>query len=586
MKGFVRSTVQVHHRQRITMLLLAALLLLLLGCGPAQTQPPTAPTTATAPAAVVPQPTTAPAPAAVVTQPTAVPAQPQPKRGGSFVFSQWTADPPDLDPFLNVTFRVQQFAGYIYSRLLKFDSGPNIDPNSSTIAGDLAEKWEASKDGLTYTFSLRKNAKFHNKPPVNGRAVTADDVVYSFNRFMQVSPNKTTFFMVKEAKATDANTVVFTLNQVFAPFEIAIASPLLFIMPKEVIEADKDARKNPIGSGPFMYDKYDKGVQMVYKRNPDYFLTGQPYVDEAVSLIIPDTATAVASLRSKQLDSLGVAATDAKSLRSTNPEISIVTYPSTNFFFFYWRLDKPPFNDARVRQAVALALDRDELIKVLFEGEGEYSSFVPPFHSSWHIKPSSADMGPSAKYFKRDVAAAKKLLAEAGYPNGLKVPFISTLNAYGNTFNQSVEVVIKQLKEAGIEATLAPQDYAAYISSTFLGKFDAPNLVWGLQTPYQDPHDYLYNMYHPKGARAHAGVDDPTLTAMIEKQMATLDKAERKKIIDEIQRYIGEKQYYVTGSVGLVYVASQPWLKNAYFSNDYGNVPMLATRVWLDNKPK
>jgi peptide/nickel transport system substrate-binding protein len=585
MKNSVHSTMRVHRGQLIV-LLLSLVLLLLFGCGPAQTSPPVAQPTAPAPAAIVPQPTTASAPAAVVPQPTAVPAQPQPKRGGSFTFVQWTADPPDLDPFLNVTFRVQQFAGYIYSRLLKFDSGPNIDPNSSTVVGDLAEKWEASKDGLTYTFYLRKNAKFHNKPPVNGRAVTADDVVYSFNRFMQVSPNKSTFFMVKEAKATDANTVVFTLNQAFAPFEVTIASPLLWIMPKEVIEADKDARKNPIGSGPFMYDKYDKGVQMIYKRNPDYFITGQPYVDEAVSLIIPDTATQVAALRSKQLDVLGLSATDAKSVRSTNPEIKIVTYPATTVGFLYWKLDKPPFNDPRVRQAFSLALDREETIKIIYEGEGTYNNFVPAFHSSFYIDPRTADNGPGAKYFKRDVAEAKRLLAEAGYPNGIKVPMISTLNAYGNTFNQSVELVIKQLKEAGIEATLAPQDYAAYISTTFLGKFEAPNFVYGLQTPYQDPHDYLFNMYHPKGVRNHSGVDDPTLTAMIEKQMATLDKAERKKIIQDIQRYLGEKQYYAMGTVGLVYNAAQPWVQNAYFSNDYGNVPMLATRVWLDNKPK
>ncbi len=554
---------------------LSALLALIIACAPAPTATPPPPTLAPAPTVAVAAP-----------KPPEATKAPEPKRGGSLIIRQWTADPPDLDPFLNVTFRAQQFATFIYSRLLKFDSGPGIDPNASLVVGDLAEKWDASADGMTYTFSLRQNAKFHNKAPVNGRAVTADDVVYSYDRFTKVSPNKTAFSMVKEVKAKDANTVVFTLTQAFVPFDVLIASPLLFIMPKEVIERDGDARKNPLGSGPFMFGKHEKGVQVVFTRNPDYYITGKPYVDEVVSLIIPEDATAVAGLRAKSIDNNALSAADNKSLRVSNPELSYTGYPNTTFFFFFWKLDKPPFNDARVRQAVSMALDRDELINVIHEGQGTISSFVPPFHSSWHILPTSAEMGAGAKYFKRDIAGAKKLLTEAGYPTGLKVPLIATLNAYGNTFNQSVELVVKQLKDAGIEADFKAQDYTAYISSTFLGRYEAPNFVWGLQTPYQDPHDYLFNMYHPKGTRNHAGVDDPALTAMIEKQVVTQDKKERKKIIDDIQRYLGEKQYYVTGTVGVLNYATQPWVKNGYYTNDYGSIAMYATSAWLDNKPK
>ena len=130
------------------------------------------------------------------------------------------------------------------------------------------------------------------------------------------------------------------------------------------------------------------------------------------------------------------------------------------------------------------------------------------------------------------------------------MPLISSLNAYGNTFNQSIEPSIKQLKDIGIQADFRPQDYAAYIGSTFLGKFDPGTMVWGLETPFQEPHEYLFNMYHPKGVRNHAGVNDPKLTDMVEKQAATLDKGQRKNIIFDIQRYLGEQQYYVIGPVG------------------------------------
>lgn len=546
-------------------------------------------TTAATAGATVPAgaaPTTAPSAASPTTaaaSPAAAAAQAKP--GGTITIRWWTGDPPDLDPYLNVTFRAQEFAGFFYSRLLKYDSGPNIPPNSFIITPDLAEKYDVSKDGLTYTFTLRANAKWQNKAPMNGRPVTADDVVWSFNRFRQVSPNKTNLDIVKDVKATDPRTVVFTLNNAFAPFENTMASPLFWIMPKEVIEADGDARKRVIGSGPFIFDRFDKGVQVVAKRNPDYYFTGTPYVDDVNLLIIPEDATAVAGMRSKTIDINGLSATDSKALKTTNPEIVTTNYPQNLLFFMYWRLDAPPFNDIRVRQAVSLALDRDELINVLFEGVGLPNNALPGGLQSWYLDPRSPEMGPNAKYFKRDVEAAKKLLADAGFAGGLKVPLIASLNAYGNTFNQSVELVIKQLKDAGITADLRPQDYSAYIGTTFLGKFDPGSMVWGLETPYQEPHEYLYNMYHPKGTRPHTGpINDAQLTAMIEKQAVTLDKTERKQQIFEIQRYLGEKQYMVMGATGNTYIGILPRVKNFYYESDYGRGGEWLPKVWLDGK--
>ncbi len=508
----------------------------------------------------------------------------QPKPGGSLTVRMWTGDPPDLDPYLNVTFRAQEFAGFFYSRLLKFDSGPGIAPNAFTPTPDLAESYEISQDGLTYTFKLRANAKWQNKAPLNGRAVSADDVVYSFERFRKVSPQKSNFDMVKEVKASDPRTVVFTLNTAFAPFETTIASPMFWIMPKEVIEADGDARKRVIGSGPFIFDKFEKGVQVVAKRNPDYYFTGTPYLDEVVLLIVPEDATAVAGLRAKSIDITGLSQTDRGAVASANPEIVLLDYPQNQIYFMYWRLDAPPFNDIRVRQAVSLALDRDEIIKVLWEGTGYLNNALPAGLQSFYLDPRSADMGPNAKYFKRDVDAAKKLLADAGFAGGLRVPLVSTLNAYGNTFNQSVELVIKQLKDAGIQADLRPQDYSAYISSTFLGKFEPGTMVWGLETPFQEPHDYLFNMYHPKGVRNHGGVNDPQLTQMLDKQAATLDKAERKKQIFDLQRYLGEKQYYVMGVAGNATIARQPWVQNFNYQSDYGRGGEYIPKLWLDGK--
>ena len=547
---------------------------------PATAAPATAAVGSSPAAASSVAPTAASSSAAAPTAAAAVNAKP----GGTLVIRWWTGDPPDLDPYLNVTFRAQEFGGFFYSRLLKYDSGPGVGPNAFVPVPDLAEKYDISKDGLTYTFTIRATAKWQNKPPMSGRAVTADDVVWSFNHFKQVSPNKNYFDVVKDVKATDPRTVVFTLNNVFAPFENSIAAPVFYILPKEVIEADGDGRKRVIGSGPWIFDKFDKGVQVVAKKNPDYYVTGTPYVDELDLLIVPEDATAIASLRAKQIDITAVSQTDRKALASSNAELQFVDYPQNLLYFMYWRVDAPPFNDVRVRQAVSLALDRDELITVLYEGKGYINNAVPAGLESWWLDPRSADMGPSAKYFKRDVDAAKKLLTDANFPTGTKVPFISSLNAYGNTFNSSIDTVIKQMKDVGIQLDFRPQDYAAYIGSTFLGKYAPGTMVWGLETPFQEPHDYLYNMYHPKGVRNHAGINDPKLTDMVEKQSVALDKTERKKIIYDIQRYTGEQQYYVIGPIGNTSVVAQPWVKNLHIESDYARGGEYVPKIYLDGK--
>ncbi|MBV8085291.1 MAG: ABC transporter substrate-binding protein [Chloroflexi bacterium] len=510
----------------------------------------------------------------------------QPVSGGTLSIVEFTGDPPSLDPYLNTSFRTQEFAAVFYSRLLQYDTGPDVKPNSFKIVGDLSDTWDTSKDGLTYTFHIRDNAKWQNLPPLSGRKLTADDVVYSYQRFTKDGVQKGLMANVADVKAADASHVAFTLKAVDATFLNLIASPVFYIIPKEVVDKDGDLTKTIVGSGPFMFDKYNKGVDITAKRNPDYYISGEPYLDGLDMLIIPSADTAVANFRSKQVDVLpAVPQPQRDPLGKSNADATFYDYPANLLSFFYWRVTGKPFDDVRVRQAVSLALDREELINDLFNGKGVYNSALPAGLGAWWLDPKSADFGASSVYFKRDVNKAKSLLAEAGYQNGLTVPMISTLNAYGDVFNQGVELVQKEIKDAGINVTFQAQDYAAYVSSTYLGKFAEGTMVWGLETPVQEPNDYLFSMYDPAGPRDHGGVNDPKLTQMIEQQKIELDSAKRKQEINAIQQYIGEQEYYVQGPDGLATVAAQPWVKNFYWETDYANIPEVFSKVWLQGKP-
>ncbi len=566
-----RSTGRLTRREALKRFLIAGLGVALgSACGqPANPQaPPVAP----------------PAGAAAASKPTDAvkPTAGSPKDGGLLRMYLAPENTPTLDPFLNVSVRTQEPAAFFYSRLIMPKKGPGVPGLAYIFEGDLAESWSASDDLLTYTFNLRPGIKWHNKPPLNGRPVTAQDVVWSYERFVKVSPEKGRFDYVANVTAPDDRSVVFKLKDIYAPFENAIGAPYFWIMPREVVEQDGDASKRVIGSGPFIFDRYESGVGFYGQKNPSYYRKGEPHVDEFQMLIIPDQATRMAGLRAKELDGAEVEQQDLDALKQTNPDIQIVEVEFNNNVIIYWKVDKPPFDDIRVRQAFSMAINRDEMIALVFNGRGGWNTSVPWALSSWWLNPKSSDFGPNARYFKYDPAEARKLLAAAGYPNGIKIDLIST-PGYGQRVIQQVEVIQQGLKSAGIDATIKMQEYAAYISTTFLGKFEGGNtIIVGPHGNFNEPHEFFFLMYRAKAPRNAADINDPKLDEMIGKQMRTLDQADRKKQIFDIQRYLAEQMYLVPTAVGFRSMAYQSYVRDAYPRSDFGFGAEVVPKLWLD----
>jgi len=509
-------------------------------------------------------------------------ARPTSKDGGRFTFSIWPSGPPSLDPYLNVSIATQEFAGFFYSRLLMSRKGPGIPAQAYELDGDLAESWKVDEDGKTYTFVLRTNARWHNRPPLNGRAVTAQDVVWSFQHFMRVSVQRSAFDIVADVIASDARTVRFRLKDTFAAFEALIGSPIFWILPREIIEQDGDATKRVVGSGPFMFDRLDRGISLRGVKNPDYYRASEPHVDEIIGLIIPDDATAMAALRAHELDFYQVAQPNVEPLKRSNPEIQYVEWEYVLMPLFYWKIDKPPFNDVRVRQAVSMAANRQEMIDVADARRGNWNNFIPWALSGWWLDPRGSDQGPTAKYFKYDPAEAKRLLAAAGYPDGLQLTLISTPD-YGAAFVQRLELAQQHLKAIGILTDIRTQDYSTYISTTYRGQFEGTNtLVFGLAAPFTEPHDFLYHMFHPSGTRNNLSVNDARLSSLIDQQSRTLDRAVRKQQVFEIQRYLAEQMYCVPYGAGMRTAGLSPSVRDFFPRSDFGVGAEVVPKVWMD----
>jgi peptide/nickel transport system substrate-binding protein len=511
-----------------------------------------------------------------------------PKRGGTLAIRTW--DPPHFDPFQTISYKTHIALSFTHSRLLKHKAGPSVAPGTFPVEGDLAESWTQSPDQKTYEFKLRRGVKWHNKPPVNGRELTADDVVFSVNHFLTVKGNANAYMLkaVDKVEATDKYTVKFTLKEPFVWFLDMISNPhAVAIVAKEVVEKYGDLKKpeSVIGTGPWMLDSYRPNVGLSYVRNPNYFIQGLPYIDRIETTVDEDNASRMAAFLSGKYD-LGwefpgtVNRVDWVQIKDTlkqkRPKLQTVEFPSPVMSHISMRTDQKPFSDVRVRQAMSMAIDRKAIIEAVLEGVGAMNPAVPAALKEWSIPFDK--LGEGAKYYKYDPAEAKKLLAAAGYPNGF--PGTMCFTTYGSTILvDTMQLVQKDLKNVGIDVKIDQKEYGAYIATCFYGKFDS--MTFGPQTGFLEPDNFLFGQYFPEELKNQSHTNDPVVADMLKNQRRTADPAKRREIIYDIQRHLAKQQYYVQMPSGIYIAVWEGAVKN-YGPNmgyDYGGRLMAA---WLD----
>jgi peptide/nickel transport system substrate-binding protein len=520
--------------------------------------------------------------------------------GGSMAFAQAAADkpkyggvirlaerePPNLDPHLSISFMPQNIGSLIYSSLVRFPYGhEQKSPYDLTIMPDLAERWEYLDD-KTVVFYLRKGVRFHNKPPVNGRELKAQDVKYSLERFATKSGFRARFDDVDRVEAVDDYTVKIVTKHPFAPLLAQLASPSHnMILPKEAEEQYGDFNKAEaaIGTGPFILERYERGVRLIFKRNPDFYIKGLPYVDGIEWQVTPDMAARMSLLRAGKVEFVHttgqMAGEEAVPLQRTNPDLKFFKYQTLNWGMFYMRMDQPPFNDIRVRQALSLAINRQAWLEALDFGEGCLNSGpIPCALPEWRLDPKAMDPAKAKYLVGFDREEAKRLLAEAGYAKGFSTPLYHH-PGYQTPWPSRYELAVDELSKVGIQVELKPQEYGDYISTTYLGKFD--KLAMGPITPFLEVDDFLYGVFYPGQPNNRGHVNDPALNEMLTAQRRELDPVKRKRIVDDIQRYLADKAYYVYIPTGLVYHVYQPYLKG--FAPKIGHTMVhRVIAAWLD----
>jgi peptide/nickel transport system substrate-binding protein len=506
----------------------------------------------------------------------------QPRRGGTLRVRGF--DPPNFDPHLTVAGFTQSTVGFVYSKLVRHKVGGDVPPGTFIIEPDLAERWE-ELDDTTYVFHLRKGVKWHNKAPLNGRELVAEDVKFTYDRFLTETSNANRYLLdsVDRVEVVDRYTVKFLLKEPYVWLISVLAYPQsMWIVAPEVVQQFGDLKKaeSVIGTGPFMLERYEPNVKTIFKRNPDYYRDGQPYVDAVEWLVIPDESTGLAMYRTGQIDcgpgiNWAVRQQDLEALKKSHPHLVYQDFLSQSGGVINMRTDMPPFIDVRVRRAISHAIDRQALVEAVW-GRGAPTAAVSRGLVEWSLPIDQ--LGAGAKYYQYDPQEARRLLAEAGFSKGFKTQLTVT-SGLGRDLVDDAQLVQRFLKDVGIDAELKIQEYGAYVATTVQGKFEGlarspMGVVW-------EPDGRLYRAYASDSSRNVGHVDDATLTAMLKAQRRTKELEARKQLIFDIQRYVAEQQYYVYLNANTVTTSWQPYVKNfaPNHSFDYGN---RAAALWLE----
>jgi peptide/nickel transport system substrate-binding protein len=545
---------------------------LLQACGQRQA-PPNPPTQAPAPKAEA-KPTEAAKPAAtqapaVATQPTAAAnpteaAKPTaagaPKRGGTLVVAM-TDEAASLEPHRQNALARQQRTQNIYSYLVQYDKDLRPQP-------DLAESWEISPDGKTYTFSLRKGVKFHN-----GRELTSADVKYSVERILNpeiASQGRGLLSSIDGVETPDPYTARMVLKAPDSGLLAGFASAWGGIVAKEVVEANNnDLSKVDAGSGPYMIEEWIPNQTLKLKRFPDYYDKNVAHLDGITFQVIPEESAIIAQLRSGNVHL--TALKDNKNYEVVKDVPNLEAVRGLRLGFDYINIDnqREPFNKLEVRQAFSYAIDREECLAVAASGLGSLLAPVPPALKDYALDPKTLPE------YQPDLNKAKELLARAGLPNGFKTE-IDIIPQFA-TMVTGAQVLADQMKKVGIEVEIKQYEYGVWLDRFNTKQFA---LAWNITGGNADPDALMTNRLHSKLGANQNNSSDAEIDKLLEEGKLITDLARRKEHYANVQRVLVQKvpQIWVFSS-DLIHVMKRT-VKN-YESHPSSFFQGLVT-TWLD----
>src|SRR5262252_1935617 len=465
--------------------------------------------------------------------------------------------PENFYPGINTTGTSFDANTQIYSRIVDFERG------GTTVVPGLAEKWDISPDGKVYTFHLRKGVKWHNhrafKPT---RDMNADDIIFSIERqwkesnpYFKVTSSNHTYFndmglpkLLKSVEKVDDYTVKITLNQPEAPFLSDLAMPFAAIQSKEYADAmlkvgtPEKIDQEPIGTGPFYLVQYQKDALIRYKAFPEFW-GGRAKIDDLIYSIAPDASIRWAKLQKNECQVMPYPNPADLDAIKKDPNVQIMEQAGLNVGYLAFQTTKKPFDDMRVRKAISMAIDKKAIIDAVYLASGVAAKNpIPP--SLWSYNDTVKDD-------PFDPAAAKRLLAEAGYPNGMETDLwaMPVQRPYNPNARRIAELMQADLAKIGVKAEIKSFEWGEYRKRLQEGEHQMGMLGWTGDNG--DPDNFLHTLLGCDSAKSASGSNiakfcHKPFDDLVVKAKTVSDQAERSRLYEQAQVIFKEQAPWFT----------------------------------------
>lgn len=483
-------------------------------------------------------------------------AQAKPRNGGTLTYAAGSAT-QTLDPQFITDVTTFRGVGTMYEALTKQDENGKVGPG-------LATSWTVSPDKRTWTFKLRPGVTFHDGTPFNAQAVK-----FTYDRILNPatgSPRRSTLAMVESTAVVDDLTFRLTTKEPFAPLLAQLSAYNVYILsPAHVTKEGANFSKTASGTGPFKLQSWQPGEKLTVVRNDKYW-GEKPRLDSVVFSVVPEDSARTLLLLSGQADVISeLPYVMVKKLGSLDA-VRVVRKPGYRTIYIGMNLAVAPFNDIRVRQAVGYAINKPALVQGVLSGIGTLGGSL----ESSVIEGTAKGLQP----YPYDPAKAKKLLAEAGHPNGFTTDFMVTTGRY-NMDRQVAEAIQGQLAAVGIKLNIVSPEFGAYLAA--LNKKNVPMFMSGKGSPTGDMDFTQALLMASKGKMNYFNFNNPEVDRLIEQQRVTVDPKERHRLLTDLQTKVYQDEPLIT-----LYYEEQVWAtrSNVHDVKVYVNEFVDFSRAW------
>ena len=451
-----------------------------------------------------------------------------------FIFGRG-GDSISLDPISESDGESFRVTGQIYENLVTYAK------DDMTIVPGLAESWEVSDDGMTYTFELKQGVTFHDGADFNAQAV-----VDNFERWLNGTEEQYPYFgsfggfkgspdlVIDAVKAEGEHTVVFALNRPSSPFLRNLAQSAIAIASPKAIKEDADKLKEaPVGTGPYQFVEWKKGDRITIERYEDYHGEAAK-IKQVIFRVIPDNTTRFNALQNGEIDLMdGLNPTDREHVEA-NGDLSLYVRPSMNVGYIGFNVEKAPFDDVKVRQALNMATNKAEIIDSFFAGGAEPAKNPMP--------PAVEGYNDAIEDYPYDLDAAKKLLAEAGHADGFEIDlwYMPVARPYMPEGMKVAEILQAEWQKIGVTVHLKTVDWATYAATLRTGEWGAFMIGW--TSDNGDPDSFLNVLLGGGNINGtnFARYNNPAVNKLLQAGQSEMDSQKRRELYEEAQVFIKE----------------------------------------------